>query len=57
MLRTRLASSSGTSRGTVLVLLPLMRKRRKIPGLNIHPADSMILAQLLEAIYTLIARR
>lgn len=35
----------------------LMRKRRKISGLNIHPADSMILAQLLQAIYTLIARR
>jgi len=34
-----------------------MRKRRKISGLNIHPADSMILAQLLQAIYTLIARR
>lgn len=34
-----------------------MRKKRKISGLNIHPADSMILAQLLQAIYTLIARR
>ena len=34
-----------------------MRKKRKIPGLNIHPVDSMILAQLLQAIYNLFARR
>ena len=34
-----------------------MRKKRKIPGLNIHLADPMILAQLLQAIYNLIARR
>ena len=40
-----------------LVLLPFTKKKRKIPGLNIHLADSMILAQLLQAIYNLIARR
>ena len=36
---------------------PFTKKKRKIPGLNIHLADSMILAQLLQAIYNLIARR
>ena len=41
----------------ILVLLPFTKKKRKIPGLNIHLADSMILAQLLQAIYNLIARR
>ena len=54
---TKSASSSGTSRGAALVLLPFTKKKRKIPGLNIHLADSMILAQLLQAIYNLIARR
>ena len=33
------------------------KQRNGSPGLNIHPADPMILAQLLQAIYNLIARR